>query len=184
MLVPKHKVEAVCDKGGMRFALAMVHFNKEKSRLEASNGKVLAVVPVDPETTQEDQDKSFITPKQLATARKNGRHVPSCATLKVNGKVEYYDGATEPLDKSADGLSFPDMDAVTPYPKEGGRVKLVINPELLYSLWEAITEDRDRTVGIELSIKVEDDLTVKSAIYAKGTDGAYGVIMPMTGTGR
>lgn len=188
MLLPSHKIEraAIDPEEEGRYALNFVHVNARKKRLEASDGKILAVVPAELEGEDEILLDELVPIDTTKRARKAaGKRAPRRLSTTPDGKSHgMIDGASVP--KPEGTTPFPDIDAVTPDP--GDRVPdLILNPRLFLALHEAISsgeyEDQDRAPSIALWFKRDGegrpDFT--SGIYAQAVDGngAYGVIMPI-----
>ena len=173
MEIPKGKIEGCTAKAsygvGTRAALAGVYLDVEKKTLSASNGKILAVIPV---KVSEDDSSGFITPDQLKRGRKGTTRANPMSTLRANGDIKYSDGSTSPRE---DLGTFPDLSVVTPN-KEDETISIILDAGLLKQLADAVS-DTKMGHGVKLHIK-----NASAPIRVEGTLG-NGVIMPMTGMG-
>lgn len=184
MIVPRQRIEEARDKEkDARRGLAFVHLDAKKSRLEASDGKILAVVPVE---GCEGDTSGPVTAEALKMARSvNKGHVIG---ISANGTLKLDTGAEFPRPEAP---TFPDVDRVTPDPAHA-RILLGINPELLRRLHLAIAENASAQPYLALYISPDQDGVVRRGIHvrvagksygseARGveTGDAYGVQMPV-----
>jgi len=143
MKLPRTKIWEAAATDKERPTLTNVHYNVEKKRLEAADGFILAVCPVEPD----NKDKGGIVPVDVikgamkASTRKG--KVPTMtetvegfiAGVANNGTESIVGNSYLPVEGQ-----FPDVDAITP--KGEPEYVMTIDAELLYRLAMAICEDK------------------------------------------
>jgi len=134
-LEKKYQLNKAIEKKGSRFILE--HIKVEKDKLIATNGHILAVVPV---TLDEIDKEGFILPKQIEKANKNGGYLGLHAE-----SIVFSDGSTEPRPK--DVGTFPAYENVIP--KNPPKITVALNPTLLLDLAKAL--DSQDMVILEIS---------------------------------
>jgi len=192
VLIHNYQIQKVTedpDCWNARKALVPIHVNAKSKKLEASNGKALAIVSVTLEDGEELKE-DFI-PVSTWTAAKKELKKSIQPRLFTNEQGQHVDslGRTYPKVEGAAELKYPDVEAVIRNP--GDRPPdLVINPRLLLNLAQAISVSgmtNEREVGIALWFHRDGrgKIDFERAIYAQAQDGegAYGVIMGLTSAG-
>lgn len=149
-------------------------FDATTERLIATNGWVMAVVPV----TKEDDDTSgAITAVAVNAARKVAKKDKKLvAAIKANKTLGLTDGTIFPRPEMNE-TDYPPYAAVKPSWKRGdpGVLTLGINPRLLLDTALAVGRNGD----IEISILVpQDGKTMLEPIIIHGLETAEGLIMP------
>lgn len=186
MKLPKNcKIELAASKNKIRPSIGApyLEIRESGSRVCATNGAILAVIPVE---TEEGETSGYLSIDALKAARKTrDEH----AEIYCNGSLQVKNGATFP--RHGEEMRFPDVDAVTVPPNEEihgcKRVKLLIDTVLLSSLADAIGSE-----CVTLWLQAEegrDGLVVDRPIRVEPmSDGrarppacrdAFGVIMPI-----
>jgi len=206
MILPSEKFEKIARDYGdapstpYRNATHFVHLNADKKRFEASDGRILAVVPVLPEDFETLEDL-LVDPEVFAFARKAKAARKNPAVLRKNGHDQWLNADSAAIPAAVDfGIgsdgkpnpppAWPDADAVVPRP--GNRPPdFIFNPRLLLQLLEALSPDTKQESGhVGLAIwfarKNAADggpgtIDFSSAMYCEAANGtgAYGVAMPM-----
>lgn len=167
MKLPSPKIEAaVADKKEVRVYLRTPHVDKERSRLVATSGYILAVLPVelDPDDTAGPLPLDAIKRARSAKVK----------DVTVNGAV-IVGGVTFPRE---DVGRFPDVDKVIPA-KPDREPDLVLDAGLLAKLAKALNSPGDRLSGV---VRIWLAADRSSPLYVEpynGPEGAYGAIMPM-----
>lgn len=177
----RFKVWKACASEQGRHAMHYVRFRPAfagaPGTLAATNGRILAVVPVNDEGTE---PPALIDPKALEDSAKG-----KCEFTVGDRTSEYCakSGATVRVDNAPDGSEFPKIEAVIP----GGAPKrrICLNPHLLLKLAEAIGVDGKSELGLILEWTSDEPtapICVRPA-YAYANEGAtapFGVLMPIT----
>jgi len=156
--------------------------------LAATNGRILAVLPVDLDET----DTPGLVPREafeLACKTPSKGHTvkaPGIASVEVNGGVvvRSVPGRFEGLDRVDDCGEFPQWRAVLP-PDEG--IRIAFNPQLFFQLLKAIGADKAASVTLTLSaegtgsspIRVQGRELIGDTNATRTLEG-IGVIMPIT----
>lgn len=163
----KYKIEKAASKDAAREIINSASL--EGNKLIATDGKILAVVPV----KNDDGDKDAVIPsKALAAARKGAsKHMP--LAIDTSGdRIKIMctkDGSDIYMDKLP--TNFPKWKQVLPK-KKRKELKVKIDPRLLWDLCQALGTDKGE--GVVLSISTDSN----AAIHVSAGD-AYGLIMPM-----
>lgn len=187
----KCKIEFAASKDKSRACLMEPYLEIREggfARIAATDGKILAVIPVE---CEDGETSGYVSADALKAARKG--KLPE-AEIHCNGALQVQGGATFPRMDSTE-FSFPKIDAVTVPPNQEihgcQRVRLVINTALLSRLAEALGSD-----AVVLELQAEESppwrtpgLVVNRPIRVEPTSeghgdhlpcaGAFGVIMPM-----
>lgn len=183
MKLPNCEPWRVCSDDDMRRSLSALHLDKDKARLEVTNGKAMVCLPLDAECLEGDTS-GFVTVEACKLAMK-GRGVLQGA-IQANGEQRVIHNQVtlpRPTTESEGYTRFPDLDSVTPDPKEYD-VILGVDAELLYNVARAmIAKDKPMQLIIKLRLdNVESAREVKKAMYVEAfnpaANGSYGVVMP------
>ena len=186
----KCKIESAASKDKSRACLMEPYIEIREggfARIAATDGKILAVLPVE---CEDGEVSGYVSAEALKAARKG--KLPE-AEIHCNGALQVQGGATFPR-MDSETFKFPKIDAVIVPPNEEihgcQRVRLVINTALLSRLAEALGSD-----AVVLELQAEEStrgplgLVVNRPIRVEPTSeghgdhlpcaGAFGVIMPM-----
>ena len=149
MKIPKiYKLEKVASKDKTREAINHICIDTEANNASgmaiATNGRTLAIVPIELETTDDVEGKKemLLPVKAFTEARKIGGKVLPESNLKLNGKIELSTGETMPYPDTTQ--RYPNYKQVIPYPCHYGEVSF--SPKLLWELCQAM--------GCEESVKM------------------------------
>ena len=128
----RHKIEsAVASKKDYREKLQDCYLDVEKPRLLATDGHILAIVPVE---TGEHDTTGYISVEALTSQRKATGKKVEHVELACNGSVALPDGRTFPRE---DYGIYPNVDSVLPKP-ESRNFHVALNADLLHRLADAI----------------------------------------------
>lgn len=168
MRVPNSKIyKAVAKEGENRLVLTQVFFDKDNERLVASDGFVMAVVPVD--DIAPNDVGGLIDPDAFKMARKHG-----------NGHLVADDEHAVVLDTSwkvkRDIGTYPDYESILKNRTNADKAApvLVLSALKLYRLAQAICETPRLGVRIFLPQKPNEGIQVRPEIE----NGARGILMP------
>lgn len=168
-----YRLEKAVEKDGYREALAHAHLDVEAKRAVATNGHLLASVPV--EVTSADRTGP-IPSAALKCARAD--HVKARKGLVQNGRTLWV---------RPPRLQFPDWRKVVPSYRKGEKdhVTICINPKFLAALMEAIGEHgRGRTQVVTLTFPKPDaegkmlEPIVVERLGETDENSPLGVLMP------
>ena len=164
----RYKIESACStdplqSGGVLQRMAL-DCSTDQPVLVATNGRILAVVPV----TAEREEAGFVTGEALKAARKATPKKAETMELLCNGSLAVPNGPTFP--RPNDGLQFPRWQAVVP--TDAPVMTIALDVTLLARLAEALGT---KTVILEIS---HPNHAVRVKPY-RPSESAYGVIMPM-----
>ena len=175
---PKIKIESACEpKNGTRDVLRNpyleVDADGKRANLVATNGKILAVIPVEPEP---GDTSGHVPVDALKTARKGAK---GDVSIGCNGAVELPGGLSIPR---PDEGEFPKWRQVLPDPCRSLKVTIALDIVMLKNLADAMG-----TVGLILEIADADQPVMvrptETGDYVNlnrpANPDAYGVIMPM-----
>lgn len=159
-------IEKAVEKNNFRPALGnvLLDCDEEQPQLVATDGCILAVVPVD--ATKDEA--GLISPDVLKEARKAAPKKAEQAEITCNGTLSLPDGRVYPR-PDLEGLKFPTWRAVLPK-NDGHTFTIGLNAELLQRLADALGND-----VVTLTFNLDAPL---GAIAVKGKEG-YGAIMPV-----
>lgn len=164
----KYKIELVTSTDETRYPLAYVHIDEKTNSLVATNGRMLAKVPVIIEENDEIGTAS-ISKLVLADARSAAPKHDSDFTLGLRKVFEICDGRTYPRPIESEVGTYPNyMQIIPKSPKIHHEVTL--NPQMLLALAKALGDDKSITLKFEKN--------PLNAIIAENGE-AYGLLMPM-----
>lgn len=166
----KFKIEKVTRSDDTRFILRGVLIKDGKAA--ATDGRALAVVPIrtDEEGDSIGKDGVLIPVEALKEARKIDRK-EEYSSISINGNLSLADGRTF---KEIEG-KYPNIEQVIPKKDRKGDRKIVLDPELLLKIAQAIGFDKGN--GIVLSIPENTGQPIR--ITNPKEPEALGVLMPM-----
>ena len=186
MKIPKTcKLEKVASKDESREAINLIlidpkdykgalnqHGNKQAHAI-ATNGRMLAIVPVD--TTPEDNldGEKLIAPKALTEARKQAKRANE-STIGLNGAAKMPNGEVYPIRTD---LTFPNWRAVMPEARKYGPtpeyMTVRIDAKALFELSQAIG-----AVSNQVTLQIPTNDPASPVIIEEKTTGGKGVLMP------
>ena len=174
MRLPEHRIEEIPSKDKTRYALNFIKLDVEKQRLLASDGKMMAVVPLEKTDNDPDDKTGPLTVEAIKAARKRqNRQGDGTHYLLANGDQRLpKSGLT--FDRPEE-VTFPDFDAVD-VKRPDGPCTIALDAELLFRLAKAISSRKD-DLRVKLHVRNRE-----SAIYIESVDfgeGAHGVLMPI-----
>ena len=187
MKLPKNiLIEKACSGDASRPVLNSVYLAMDgtgpngPARLLATNGRIAAVIPVLSESTD---TAGYVTADALKAARKCAGKLDT-ATLSANGVLKMPDGQEF---QRPDLGKYPNMDCVIP--KDETKWSVSLDPELLYSLAQAIGSERGVTLEVSgegKAIRVRpmsnpraESPKGKTVGFAPACPDALGLIMPI-----
>src|SRR6185295_115578 len=136
--------EAAATDNTRRCSMDAVRFEaKPEPRMIATNGSILAIVPVTLDEGETVPDDALLDTGALKAAHKakGGRRWEG-ASLHLNGKATATDAAGAPSFEFKTG-EFPRIDAVIP-PEGKGAVRVTLSASLLYDLAVAMGANEER----------------------------------------
>lgn len=165
----KYKIERAASNDETRYEINNIKINGEKKQLIATNGKILACVPVEIEK-DDDIGSGVLTKGAIIEARKQGKR-SGMTEIKLNGSFEMPNKAQLPRpDKSNTGV-FPYYEQAIP--KRKTHFAVTINPDLLMDLVKALGHEHGNGVTLEFS---KDNL---DSIVVRTDTESIGVMIPM-----
>lgn len=185
MRIPNGKIENMVSDGTGRLVLSELRLERDSAamgRLIASDGKALAIVPVDLDA---DDAAGPVSVDVMKHARKDVpkrfRDHTSAVRLNGNAKIMSKDGTIEMPRTAIDPPnSYPNLDTVIPK-QDTLPYTLAIDAEVLFRLADALRGEFDFGAHIvTLKFKLNEKGVVDSAILATNGTDATGVIMPCT----
>lgn len=166
MKLPVAKIELAAAKDGSRYTINSVQFDAQKKRMIATDGHILASVPVETETN----DHTCLIPlAAIAKIRKMGSKIMA-ANVECNGKITARDLDSSAVFEYGEG-PFPNWEAVVP---AEAPATICINFQLLNRLAQALGANPDRPT-ITLHVK---DASSAVRVTCEANPDAIGVIMP------
>lgn len=161
MRIPTSKIELACGKNDIRAYLNMPHFDANQKAIVCTNGRILAVVNVEPEEGD------------------TGGPIPLDAIKTARGKVAKGQVLLNGSAVSA-GISYPrpDLGQFPDYrqavPEKPDRAPdVTLNAEFLYDLARAISTGKQPVVSLWIS-------GPENAVYVEPlNEGAHGALMPI-----
>lgn len=188
MITSKGKVEAICSKDTVRYALTEVNYtvpagckDGDRGVLTVSNGKALVSIPV---KTHAGDTPGMIAPRHFKTARKIAGRKQD-AVIRANKNVTFGDGSTGDRRSDLESPTFPDVEMVVKGPKEARRGKkptVILDATLLKEIADALDTDPKGKYAGSVKLWIDGD---KKAIYIEPSDpsapkDSYALLMPRT----
>lgn len=172
------KLEKVASTDETRAAITNIAITREgeKAVAVATNGRTMAIVPVEIES---DVELGLLSSAALKAARKMGGKNDD-AEMSLNGNIAFPDGSTLPRPTAEEFGTFPRWEQVLP--TEEVKFTVALDPRLLLSLADAIGCDGFRNKGIVLSFSDEQSpirVTVNGNGRSDFGGGARGIMMPI-----
>jgi DNA polymerase III sliding clamp (beta) subunit (PCNA family) len=195
LLQSEHDITSFASKDPTRYILNGVHFNAEKERLEATDGKILIHIPVNKlpvdnlpaPLNQESESKSVVIPKDKF--QKAIRNIVKKTKLEVlknarldSSKKERVTLTTTDLDceqvvstRPIEG-EFPQIEQV--FPAGDPKMTIIIAPGLLQKIATYACMYGKKNTGIKFEFRGNFDQIVFH-ITTKNDHKAVGVVMPI-----
>lgn len=166
------KLEAAVAKKDVRYYLNDAHYSAEHRQLVATDGNILAVIPIEDasgkDVTGSVPVQAIKDARKLASDGKSVLHLESDKTATLSNAAEY------PRDCDS---KFPDYRRVIPKSRSY-EIELWINPDLLKNLADAIIpKGHDRY--LKLRINPTNGQVIESIGVSVSKCDNYGVIMPV-----
>ena len=174
--------EAAAEKKSNRYVIKAVHVAKVdgSAKAIATNGRILAMVPVE----LEDGDKEQVNVSQEAfkLAREASKKFKnSLANIQLNGSATVHLEHGERSFSYEDFGQYPNFAQVLPKPAERS-VTVTLDVKLLERLWKALGGNDKTASGVVMKIGLDcrgqAELTRPVEISVPHGEG-YGIIMPM-----
>lgn len=167
-------IEKVLSKDATRHAITETYLDTENGSgsLIATNGKALAVIPVE---LEEGDVAGYVVTEGIKQARKADKRA-EFPSMKLNGNLKLSNGVEMPRSTLPTGTEFPKWRQVIPK-DEGYAVEFAFDAKLLYELAQAMGSD-----GVVIRYKADrEPLLVRPTALAGCTPciGAKGVLMPV-----
>lgn len=174
MKLPNTEIEMAVAKNDIRKYLNHAHLDVEKGRMIATDGKILAVVPVE---TDEEDTTGPVSLDAIKAARKGPKK--SEATVIANGSLRVpMQGLT--MDRPTDLGTFPDVDRPLNMARDGRLgPSICFDPALLADLGRALTRKDSDYRGVRVYLPASGGGSMLVEPCHVGTDGPVGVLMPM-----
>ena len=165
--MPEQKIEEAVSKDALRYPLTGVHLNVKRKRLEASNGKIAALVPV-----EDIGEHEVIIPVDAVKASRKKFCNGALEITEEMATVVRTGNAFKVID-----AQYPDLDAVAPeIPDKAPTIS--IDADLLVKLAKALCTGKGAKKGNKISLWVtgKSKAVIVAPYYQ---NGARGVIMPL-----
>ena len=180
MKIPKTcKLEKVVSKDESREPLLSILIESKdgQSNAVATDGRRMAVVPVELSDEDEIDGQKLMTPKALIEARKQAKQAKE-STIGLNGAAMMPDGQVYPWKKD---VKYPNWRAVMPDKVGGTHYQTIsFNAKFLYELAQAIGCPNDCVqLQIETNSATGKIDPNRPLIIEEKTTGGKGVLMPM-----
>lgn len=180
------KIEAITTSDKQRIALreAFLDISPDGAKLIATNGKAMAVIPVE---VSPDDHAGYVSKDVLKAARKAAGRLTD-VQVALNGAAQLPNGITMPRDGEAKDSQFPNWRKVWPNFEGKPTVTLAIDAHMLAKLAEAMG-----TTGVKLTVcpQQEGESFVRPVLVSPCGSGDYsqrispacpeakGIIMPI-----
>jgi hypothetical protein len=136
----------------------------------ATNGRIMAVVPVE---IDDDRELGLVSPEALKRARKAGVSLRCPPTIILNGDARFLDGSSLPRPDQADCGQYPKWEQIAKMEDERKPAFTVsLDPKLLLDLAEAVGWEKGHAVTLAVSDSVS--AIVVTTAHSKGR----GYLMP------
>lgn len=176
------KLEKCAATSPTRYAMDVVYLDLQDKKhpvAVATDGKVLAVVPVE----LEDGDEAGMIPIEALKEARRGAGRGDTARIEVNGTLRAWGKKGPVTYERPDDVPFPDWRAVTKHEAQttDKSLRVCLNAKLLLNLAQALGSD-----SVELRFQPFDTdngqvCPMDVRPVQGGVHDAHGVIMPITG---
>ena len=174
MRLPVGKIEQAASTEESRCTLKAVKLDVENKRMMATDGHILAIVPVEVDATDHSGLLSVDSMKQIRAMQRRSKSIP--VNIAVNGKATAT-GKSETSEFELVTGQFPNVDAVIPTgEKYEGPATVCFNVDLLVRLAKALGADEAHQ-GTIVQLWIKD---ASSPVLVKTSENpeAIGVLMP------
>ena len=178
MKIPKQcKIEKAASKDKAREILNHILIDSKdgESQAVATDGKMMAIVPITLCDGDEVESEKLIQPKALIEARKQARQARE-SSIGLNGAATMPDGASYPTPNSLNDKKFPHWRNIVP--KGGDYQTVCFNAKALFELAQAIGAVNDK-VTLQIPIGTGTTHDGGPLVIEEKTTGAKGILMPM-----
>ena len=141
-------------------------------RVIATDGRILAVVPVEAEDSPKDRP-GYVPCGVLKEARMATRNGSHCRIIGLNGSIVFATRQGVCRIPRIKKLKFPDWEKIIPNMKGRKKHIVTLNPKLLWQLAQAVGGDEVLTLEFD---KGDPHAVVK---VTTGNSKAWGIIMPI-----
>jgi hypothetical protein len=171
-----YKLEKIVSKDPRRAALQQVLVDEKDKVAVASNGKVIAIVPVDITYLDRFENGVRLLPTEAVTKARKIAKKNDPAYIGLNGGAVLDDGTEIPTE---DHVPFPHWRNILPRDADlDGGFSVALDAKLLHSLAEAINDGKEKAQRV-VTLHFHKEAPEMSAIKVTTRRGeAYGVIMP------
>ena len=163
------KIELAVSKDAARESLAHPWFDGK--RVIATDGKIMAIVPVEAEDSPRDRP-GYVPCGVLKEARAASRNDSHCR-IGINGSIVFPTRQGVCRIPRIKGLKFPDWEKVIPNMKGRKKHIVTLNPKLLWQLAQAVGGDEVLTLEFD---KSDPHAVIK---VTSSNSKAWGIIMPI-----
>ena len=191
MKIPQNcKIQEVASQVTTRYAISGVYYDPKERAVVATNGRVLAIVPVE---STDETPKSVLSTPQSDSPVVDKKEAEQEAIISLDAIKSAQKSKNRGIlliegdkCKTLDGLTYPNIEGKFPVWREvvpdisqdsGYDIKIGINAKYLYQLAKALGDDK-----LCLTIKVEKNTTTLPYYVTPITEdlnlGQYGVLMP------
>ena len=167
-------IEKVLSKDATRHGIAETYLDTENgsANLIATNGKALAVIPVE---LEEGDVAGYVATEGIKQARKADKRA-EFPSMKLNGNLKLSNGVEMPRTTLPAGTEFPKWRQVMPK-DEGYNVEFAFDAKLLYELAQAMGSDtvvlKYKAFGLPLLVRPNGVYGTSPCVEARG------VLMPI-----
>lgn len=178
----KYKIHSAAAREATRYTLNGVMFEKDDNgaRLVATNGRILAVVPVE----DEGDTPGMVSTDTLKEATKGRTNSRTEAVLRLPDEeralVQTKSGTIE--QERPDHVRMPDYRSIVRGLKTDTGLQVTLSAEHLLALIEALGARSNELSGITLTFQRKGtDLDDSAPVHVRalGDDEAFGIIMPI-----
>ena len=170
----KYEIELAASKDECRQVITNVQLDKKNNCLIATDGKILAIVPVE---TDIDDISGPVSPEAFKNARKgvskkqredNAEINIACKQkeLKVYGKND-----VTTMQRPNMNLNYPNYKQIIP--RNEATIKIIFNPEYLLRIAKAIGSSESVT------LEIVDELSPITVYPNQKGNDAFGILMPL-----
>jgi len=169
MKLPTSEIEKAAGIKDVRPYLNQPWLDVEKQRLLATDGHVLAIIPIKADELDAEDTSGPLTMAAIKAARAKSAH----NTLVANGTIQVSADATV-YPRPSDYV-YPPVDKVQPAKPER-EPDIVLDAALLHKLALALNAKKSKCKRISLWLPSEGG---KASYVEGGIEGAHGAIMPL-----
>ena len=167
----KYQLEKVVSTDGLRKPLQNILISRDKNKKPiaiATNGRVLAMVPV---TLEETDQTGLISPEALKASRKNKANP---GQMIANGDIDLLDGRRLPRPTEDEVGNYPNWRQVVDGAPTEWKFQVSFNAAYLLSLAQALGCPKEALV----TLSFKDELSPIVVHRNNSGEGEYGLLMP------